>query len=321
MSRCRKTEYRAAARRAALALLLALPLTVAGFCGARAGGLLDFREPDRKAVAGAALYFRYENSGYVAPEYREIEVKHTESLEKALVAALMAGPLPEDTSFKSPFPPGTEAISVLAEGSRLFVTLSKEFLNPLPNEESRGPAAQEEALTRRGLAIASLVNTLTESGEFSSVQILVLNQQDSGSSLRLNQRYFLEDSDYIPPPFSRQEEAILTPGRALEYILGFWGRQDWAGLARLVVMAPEEVTAGRQAVDLKQLPLLLSFGASTGTISPKGDYALVLADAQMKLDDGRELAKADFPVRLLKRNQAWALSLSSLERLTEVSEP
>lgn len=321
MSRCRKTERRAAAGKTALLYLLVFLLSQAACLGAAAAGLLDFREPDRKAVAGVSLYFRYENSAYVAPEYREIEVKHTESLEKALVNALMSGPLPGNTSFKSPFPAGTEAISVLAEGSRLFVTLSKEFINPLPGEESGSPLARGEAILRRQLAIAALVNTLTETGEFSSVQVLVPNQQSSGSSLRLNQRYYLEDSDYIPPPFSRQEEAILTPGRALEYILGFWGRQDWAGLARLVAMSPEELTAGRQAVDLKQLPLLLSFDVSSGTTGPKGDYALVLADAQLKLEDGRELGKAAFPMRLLKRNQAWVLSLSSMERLTEASVP
>lgn len=304
-----------------LAFLAAMLMGQAAFFGAAAGGLLDFREPDRQAAVEAVLYFRYENSAFLMPETREIEVKHTESLEKALVTALLDGPSPENTSLKSPFPNGTKVLSVLAEGDRLFVTLSKEFLNSLPGEDSGNLLSREEALRRRNLAVAALSNTLTETGEFASVQVLVLNQQDSGSSLRLNQRYFLEDSDYFPPPFHRKEDAIMTPGEALRYILGFWSRQDWAGFARLVVLAPGEASALGQAVDLRQLPLLLSFEVTGGTAGPKGDYAIVLADVQMKLDDGREVHKASFPVRLLKRNQVWALNLASLRKLTEGLEP
>jgi len=288
---------------------------------ASAGGLLDYQEPGSRRVVEAVLYFRYQDSPWLGQELRSLEVPHTKSLERALVEALLSGPQAGRGSYRALFPPGTQVVNVLAEGTRLFVTFSGEVLKPLPGEETISGPGRAEALLRRELAMASLVNTLTEGGEFSSVQVLVLDQPQAANSMRLSRRYYLEDSDALPDPLTRDEACILTPGKAAGHILSLWQKQDWNRLARLLAASPADSEAAGRAFSVQDMPVLTKFEVSEGSVGFDGRTAIVLLDASLGTLEGRELSVRAFPLRMLRQDQDWLLSLPSLQRLIGEQAP
>lgn len=301
-----------------------LPLLLAGFLflflspAAAADDLLSYEDPGSKTAYEAVLYFRYLDSPYLAQETRTIQVQHTESREKALVTALTEGPAATGSVGRPLFPQGTKVISVLAEGDTLFVTLSREFLNALDNENNQ--AGKEEALLRRRLLVSSLANTLTESGQYQKIQILIFNQTAADASMRLSQRFYLEDSNQIPAPVRRQEQDIITPGKAAEMILQFWQRQNWNALLSCLALEPG-IASSAKGPDIKSLPVLLSYSSTPGTPSPDGAYAVVQISLEMKTLEGKTETVSNQAVRMLRQNNAWLMSLPSFTQLTLAGQP
>lgn len=99
------------------------------------------------------------------------------------------------------------------EGETLFVTFNEQLLGRYADEAVifSTDYSQGEGRLRRRLAMAALVNTLTESGLYSRVQVLVRQESYITSSMRLSMRYYLLEDDSLPPPLTRQESYILTP--------------------------------------------------------------------------------------------------------------
>lgn len=308
-------KFRLSAFLAASLIFLCLSLQ------ASAAGLLSYEAPQSGTATSAVLYFRYLDSPYLVFETRKIEIEQTESREKALVKALLSGPAPSGSAGRTLFPEGTEVISVIREGDSLYVTLSEQFLNAIPDENAATVFAKEEAVLRRRLAASALVNTLTESGRFQKVQILVLRRNAAENSMRLSQRYYLEDSDAIPPPLTRQEADILTPGKATEYILNLWRNQDWDRLVSLLAVEPGEEAVSPPKFDANSLPVLLTFSATPGTVSPDYTYALSLVTAEMSDASGDVILRNSQSVRLLRQNNYWLMSLESLTRLARTDTP
>ena len=74
---------------------------------------------------------------------------------------------PDNEKFESPIPKGTRLISVVQEGDVLLVDLSSEFLTcDTPESQSN--------------AIYSIVNTVTELKEISSVKFLIDSKEVDG---------------------------------------------------------------------------------------------------------------------------------------------
>lgn len=301
------------------ALLLAVVFLSLPFSPAHAGNLLGYEEPQSHSKTTAVLHFRYEDSRYLEQETRELSLAATESLEKALVQALLDGPSPAFASLHSLFPQGTQVLNVLSEGSRLFVTFSGEIMNALPGENTTSEQGRANALLRRTLAMASLVNTLTERGEHSSVQVLVVDQTGLSNSLRLSQRYYLMEDDSLPPPLTRMEDAIITPGRAAEHMLNLWKNQNTKLFIPHLTSKAEDNLAPGHILDASTLPLLRSFSISQGSTAPDGSYAMVVLEALLTKQNGQEAGVYDFPLKLNRSQGVWTLSLPSFLRLLEAA--
>ena len=114
----------------------------------------------------ATLYFRYRSTGYLAREVRELNASRTISDEMALINALVEGPGSLSPQLSPLFPAGTHALSTAVEGETLFVTFNEQLLGRYADEAVifSTDYSQGEGRLRRRLAMAALVNTLTESG-------------------------------------------------------------------------------------------------------------------------------------------------------------
>ena len=115
-----------------------------------------------------SLYFQDKETKALQIETKLIDSK--ELLKNPyikLITLLLEGP--DNEKFENAIPAGTRLISVVQEGETLVVDLSSEFLN------CDTPEAQSNA-------IYSIVNTVTELKDVSSVKFLIDNKEADGFS-------------------------------------------------------------------------------------------------------------------------------------------
>lgn len=272
------------------------------------------------ATQTATLYFRFLDEPYLAPETRAVTYAPSQAYELALLTSLLAGPSTHAAELTGVFPEGTRVLSTSRQGRILFVTLSKEIMNPYPDEDAGITAATAgtESLLRRQLCMQSLVATVTENCDVDDVQVLVEQTGTAADSLRLRQRYFLttDDNSLLVGLQTRQEELLLTPGNTLRAILDRWATQDWTRLYRY--LAAKDPATGEEKRSLSDfitamegLPRLVSCTFSGGSVSPDGCFVTftlcptLLTDGQTRELPGRVL-------RLYREGDLWKISLAQL---------
>lgn len=117
-----------------------------------------------------ALYFHNKDTGTLVPEARNIDVKElTKEPYQTLLNLLMEGPNGE--KLERTIPEGTKVNKVELKGNVLWIDFSKEFIDNHKN------GAEAEAET-----VYSIVNTMTQLNEVSSVKIVVDGKEDCAFS-------------------------------------------------------------------------------------------------------------------------------------------
>ncbi len=300
-----------------VAVLLVCHVLCACVPASAGSALLGSDPPESSTVHPAVLYYRYLDSAWLGQEKRSVNVLRTESLEKALVQALLDGPSAQSPSFKPLFPPGTQVLSVLQDAGFLFVTFNEHLLDPFPGEEASAGTGSGEGLLRRRLAMASLVNTLTENGQHRSVQVLVLGKSGTPSSMRLSGRYFLDQNDTPLDPMIRQEEWIITPGNAAGILLDAWRNRAFKTLETLIIRESKTANTEGGALVIDTMPFLISYSVSAGSLSPDGRSAVVTLAAQLTDQEGQPRAIEGIPLLLVRRDGLWKISEGSISLLLD----
>jgi len=267
----------------------------------------------------ATLWFRYGSEPLLAPEHRVITHSRAEGHALAILRALVAGPGAGSNGLGSLFPHGTQVISCTQSGNTMFVMLSRHIMNAYGDEPAAwrdDPFWAVEVPLRRKLAMQSLAATLTENCNVDSVVILV---EHSGSdSLRLRQRYYMEESDALAEPLTRDESLLLTPARTAQVILQCWQEGDFARLYQYVAAIdpatdtarPEESSFLAWTADM---PRLLHASAEGGSLSLDGTSA-VFTISGVWLEEGHETPFTGMMLRLTREQGIWRIGLSQLRR-------
>lgn len=309
-------------KRTVLFCLLAAMMMLAGFLfpdGAMAAGLLTDQTEEGAKPRTVTLYFRHSQSRWLEREQREISISLSESPEKALVQALVEGP--KAGTLTSLFPAGVKVLSVIAEGRQLFVTFNERLMAPYSDEGA--DIAQEgyragEGRLRRELAMASLVNTLTENGEYARVQVLVRGETTLTGSLRLSKRYYLEDSDALPDPLTRQEGHILLPSYLVDQVMARWQNREWDALKASLAQVPVEASAQNAfGLMLDASPAIQHYTLTPGMPGPDGRYAVVCVSLQYQAQNGGDRMINNWPLRLVRQEGSWALPWGAFGALLE----
>ena len=260
------------------------------------------------------LYFRYGDTEYLAPEQRQIQVQRNESLEKALVEALIAGPI-SAPSLRTLFPAGTEALAAVTQGETLFVTFNEAFLGKYTDEPDN-PSGEwrAEGILRRQMCLDALAATLTEAGLCTQVQVLVYRSASQSASMRL-QAGFLDRSadDTLLPPIVRNEDRLLTPFNTATQILRAWLSQNWPALYDWTAWEGETARPTEQtATDAFSAgQTLIDFSISPGTVSYDGQTAVLTADLTF-LGSGGEVTRTGYPMRLTRESGMWKMDYGRL---------
>ena len=270
--------------------------------------------PDERPVA---LYFRYRDSSYLATEARTVVVQRNESLEKAIVEALITGPL--NTELSPLFPVGTEVVNTSTQDGTLFVTLNEAFLGRYadePGDASTGVWKTEGPL-RRQLCLDAIAATLTEAGLCERVQVLVTRDSGQQISMRLQAGFLNRGADTaLLPRLVRNESVLLTPHNTAECILNAWVRQDWDTLSLFSVHAPGEQSMFEA---FEAAEVLVRFDLSAGSVSYDGQSAVVTAALTLR-GDTQDTEISGYPLRLIREEGLWKMDYPALLSMMQAKE-
>lgn len=129
------------------------------------------------------LYFPDSQAMYLNTEKRTVPIVDN-SIEKTIVLELIKGP--DDEDLTSTIPPDTKVISAETKDGICFVNLSPTFVE----KHSAGSTAE-------AFSIFSIVNSLTELDDVSSVQFLIEGQKIDGLKHMLLDEPYTRNEEYL----------------------------------------------------------------------------------------------------------------------------
>lgn len=113
-----------------------------------------------------SLYFKNIETNALVAEAKCIDVKELyKEPYTCLINMLISGP--ENEKLESAIPEGTKVNSCNLKGNTLYVDLSKEFIDNSPS-----------GIDEESMVVYSIVNTLTELNEVSSVKFLINGEEN-----------------------------------------------------------------------------------------------------------------------------------------------
>lgn len=277
----------------------------------------------RTDLLDVTLYFRFADTGLLGAQRAQLDVRREETIATRIVQELIEGPDIAHEHLSGAFPQGTRVISVTGDGATAFVTLSDSFLgrpDGAPADWEDLPEWQEEAAMRRQLAVRSIALALTEDGRYQRVQLYVA-QNDDEIPRRIAMAYMdtsVTDPALLLAACPRDEEAMLTPGRALERIMEAWQAQDWAALYPLMADTQDDPLPTLTVFETEMAEMgisLLEYSASAGTVSFDGQRATLLLDAEIRSRDGGDAQIVRESVPLARVQDNWAMEIGTLRAL------
>ena len=267
----------------------------------------------------ATLYYIYQgDNDMLLPEKRTLSFDQDRRIETVLIEELIKGPAPEQTNLLAVIDPNTKVISVTGDigaSDTLYITLSAEFLNEPPVYKEKYTDDPAELNRYRRQAVNAIVNTITELGQFSRVDIQI---QDGKNTRRLinSEAGRTTNPANTLEPVTRQYDVIITPRMVVQKVftlmrdrawraplgnyLSFEGSQD-NGLATSEERAYAELAA--QDVQIED------FTIGDVTQSTDGKSAVVTV-RQLQLRDklGKvKYSKENVPIKLTLENGIWKI--------------
>ena len=270
--------------------------------------------PDEKPIA---LYFRYQDSSFLATEPRTVVVQQNESLEKAIVQALISGPL--NTELSPLFPMGSEVVGTTTQDSTVFITMNEGFLGRYADEPGDASAGfwKTEGPLRRQLCLDALAATLTEAGLCSRVQIMIQRNSDQAVSMRLQAGFLNRSGDSaLLPPATRNESVLLTPHNTAECVLNAWLRQDWDTLSLYCVHAPGEQSLFEA---FEAAGVLVGYDLSSGSVAYDGQYSVLTVELTLR-GQAKDAEITGYPLHLIREEGLWKMDYQALLSMMQAKE-
>lgn len=273
------------------------------------------------SLLDVTLYFRFGETNLLGACSARLDMRREETVAASIVQSLLDGPDAAHDRLTALFPQETTLIGVASEGTTAFVTLSEAFLgipDGAPSDWEDSAAWQKEATLRRRMAFESIVLALTEEGRYQRVQLYVAGSDDDIPQ-RIPLYWFDQsatDINVMLAPCARDENAMLTPQRTLEQIFEDWQKQDWGALYTFLLREEEMPTLSEFEEEMRQREVaLLSYELTSGTVSLNGETATVVLNAQIDAKDGGEAKLTRESVLLVRQDDNWCISRSTLESL------
>ena len=262
------------------------------------------------------MYFSYRGEDMLAGETRTVEVPVSDTLETAVVRALLGGPSADRDELVGLFWDGVELVSTETNGDYLLVTLSESFVVDSLTEDDI-TLEEADAAQQKKLAIMSIVNTIVEMGTYSRVQILVDRENGFGQRITMEEAGWNDEEGGRLEPLGRDESLILTPENTLYAALDLYGKKDWTALYDFTAYTSPD---GTQKPDIDEFADALgeagnrleSFSVNGYNVASDGQTAVVMLDYTIKTREGQTVKDTNIPILLVREKDIWKLSYHAL---------
>jgi hypothetical protein len=303
-----------------IAVVLIAGIYMAG-CSGTGDDSINTQDINPKAEAAGkdtqdvTLYYSYRGEYMLAGETRTIDVPVNETLEMAVVRALIDGPSADRDEMAGLFWDDVALVRTETNADILLVTLSESFATASrPDDDIM--LEESDAAHQKKLAITSIVNTIVEMGTYSRVQILVDRESGIGQRITKSEAGWADgDGDYLEP-LGYDRTLVLTPENTLAEALGSYGQKDWTQLYNFTAYVspdgtqkPDE-TAFKEALDAGNV--LQGFSMQGYNVAYDGQTAVVMLDYTIKTREGETISRTNIPIRLIREKDIWKLSYHSL---------
>ena len=262
----------------------------------------------------ATLYFRYLDEPMLAGECRALSVRADRRPEQAIIDALLEGPSAGNADMRRLLPAEAQVISVTSRGQVLFVTFNEAFLNDgIPENWAETDAWRTEAPLRRKLILQSIVASITENYPYTGVQFLVYRENETQTSLRLDNEYYLDGSVGLSEPIVRDDALLLTPHSTAKTMLNAWAQKDYERMYKYLSKQGRPVySAFVEALDAAPSADVFSIGASS--VYDDGQTGAVTVFLRL-ISGGEETQVLGYPLLLVRENCVWKIAYQRLAAL------
>lgn len=287
------------------------------------GGSTQAVSPEGGAGEASArtvtLYFGFRNEALLMPVDVDLETRSSQSLEWAIVEALIDGPSADRYDLVRLIDPSTQIIDISEQNGYLSITLSAEFLQ-VPQDvveywsKSTGDDRDEDAI--RQLAVYSIVDSITGTGLHSRV-LLFVDQDGDGVGERLKRyQVGLGDSAYEPiDPLERDTSLVLTPENTVGILLTALIEKDWNTVDLYLSLYDASGDERPEWDELSKvfsgMSTLVSFEVRSGTVIAEDGQSATLC-TRITYISGGSSTETVIPIRLVREEDMWRVSYASL---------
>lgn len=269
-----------------------------------------------KDKSTARLYFGYMQEPLLVGETRIFSVPINENADAAIIKELIKGPSTTRADFMPLINAETKVTNVRSEGTYLFVTLSKEFLQPPEDQLTEENDLYEK--TRKMLAVYSIVNALIEQGNYSRVQILI-DEEGTGNGRPLTLAEAGMEGEGTIDALERKGELDLNGPNTLREIMKCIENKSWDMLYSYISYKnlygedkpsvedfKNEITAAK--------PVVSDYTVGDEILSADSISEVVMASYTLKLRDGDAKTISNVPLRLILENDVWKMTYTTFKR-------
>lgn len=275
-------------------------------------------------ILGIPLYFGYKNQPYLCAELREIQQSYNSSIEQLAINELIKGP--SGSSELYPLIPSNTTVSVSGVSDTLFVTLSSNFLDTMSGENKNytaDPADLAEVLGRRKLAVYSIVNTVTEIGNYSRVQILIADKKTpEGYRPKMYDVGFASSDDgKFLDTLPRSPQFVLTPQNTVSGIISLIQEKQWADVYQCLYQGEDSGQATVSAYDFGVYAgntniIIEDFSINNNVTYNSNGIAIVNVNFTVRNNTG-STEYTQVPIRLVLAENIWKMEYSSVTKILE----
>jgi len=271
------------------------------------------------------VYFSYAEKNYLVGQQHLVSVPESTRAEEVFLQELILGPNTTSTALLPVINPNTRVVEVSDNNGVLFVTLSSHFLSPLSgvseNWQESGKGS-DLVMQQRRLALYAIVNTLTQTGKYSKVQLYIdYDDSDKGERPTRGEMGFAgENSDKLLEPIGRNAQAILQPDTAVMLFLQSFAEKNWDESSKYV--ASETQNGGQETLsnEFSLLDLTLAdYEITSMTISYDGQSAIVTIDYFIRAKDGVEYQNSNVSLKIERIDDIWKIAHVSANQFLNVT--
>ena len=283
---------------------------------------------EEKELETYTIYYQHTDENYLIGQQHNISVPENRWVEEVLLQQIINGPANSTMPIKPIINPNTRVLSVDRNNDLFFVTLSQHFLTPLagvPDGWYEDEGWRQIVMQQRRMAIYAIVNTLTETGPYSRVQINV-DREGSGQGQRMTrgEMGFVDNPDQLLESLGRNHEIILTPKAIVDVVMQAFSTKDWDKIDRYVVTDKagnykkpdsEAFMSSLRVLDLS----VIEYSVFSTTTSQDGQSAIVSLNYRIRSKDGSEYENDNVSIRLRQSEGLWKITYASMNQIMNVS--